>query len=105
MPAIELSMEPFYLSREHYLEVGKAVAEKVKRGRLYETEIQIRRLDGREIWILLSGKGVVLEGRVRGTVWVIIDITRRKQLEQELEAALEAAQQARAFAATAPGDD
>ena len=99
------SMEPFYLSREHYLAVGKAVAEKVKRGRLYETETQIRRLDGREIWILLSGKGVVLEGRVRGTVWVIIDITRRKQLEQELEAALEAAQQARAFAATAPADD
>jgi PAS domain S-box-containing protein len=98
------SMEPFYLSREQYLEVGKAVMERVKRGRVYETEIPIRRLDGREIWIALSGKGVVLEGRVRGTVWVIVDITQRKQLEYELSSALASAQQARAFAATAPGD-
>jgi PAS domain S-box-containing protein len=99
------SMEPFYLSREHYLEVGRAVADRVKRGKVYETEIQIRRLDGAVIWISLSGKGVVLEGRVRGTVWVIIDITPRKQLEEELNAALVAAQKARAFAATSPGDD
>jgi PAS domain S-box-containing protein len=98
------SMEPFYLSREQYLEVGKAVTERVKRGRVYETEIPIRRLDGREIWIALSGKGVVLEGRVRGTVWVIVDITQRKQLEEELNAALAAAHTARAFAATSPGD-
>jgi hypothetical protein len=47
----------------------------------------------------------VLEGRVRGTVWVIIDITVRKQLEEELNAALVAAQKVRAFAATSPGDD
>jgi PAS domain S-box-containing protein len=99
------SMEPFYLSREHYLEIGRGVADCVKRGKVYETEIQIRRLDGAVIWISLSGKGVVLEGRVRGTVWVIIDITPRKQLEEELNAALVAAQKARAFAATSPGDD
>jgi PAS domain S-box-containing protein len=99
------SMEPFYLSREQYLETGRAVAERVKRGRVYETEIQIRRLDGREIWIGLSGKGVVLEGKVRGTIWVIVDITQRKQLEEDLDAALAAAQKARAFAATSPGDD
>jgi len=96
------SMEPFYLTREHYLEVGKAVAERVKRGRVYETEMQIRRLDGREIWIALSGKGVVLEARVRGTVWVIVDISQRKHLEEELDLALIAAQKARAFASTEP---
>lgn len=99
------SMEPFYLSREQYLEIGRAVTERVKRGRVYETEIQIRRLDGRDIWISLSGKGVVLEGKVRGTVWVIVDITRRKELEEELNAAMAAAQKARAFAATSPGAD
>ena len=100
------SMEPFYLSREQYLDVGKAVADRVKRGRVYETDMKIRRLDGREIWISLSGKGVVLEGRVRGTVWVIVDITQRKLLEEELEQALAAAQRAREFASTSPeGDD
>ena len=99
------SMEPFYLSREQYLEVGSAVADRVKRGRVYETEMQIRRLDGREVWISLSGKGVSLEGRLRGTVWVIVDITQRKHLEEELEAALMAAQKARDFAATSPDRD
>ena len=82
------SMERFYLSREQYLEVGHAVTEHVGRGAVYETEIQIRQWDGTLIWISLSGKGVVLEGRVRGTVWVIMDITTRKQLEEELRAAL-----------------
>ena len=82
------SMERFYLSREQYLEVGHAVAEQVRRGAAYETEIQIRQWDGTLIWISLSGKGVVLEGRVRGTVSVVMDITRRKQLEEELRAAL-----------------
>ena len=98
------SMEPFYLSREQYLEVGRAVTDRVRRGKVYETEIQIRQLDGTLIWISLSGKGVVLDRKVRGTVWVIIDITLRKQLEEELESALAAAHQARAFAATSPPD-
>jgi PAS domain S-box-containing protein len=82
------SMERFYLSREQYLEVGSAVAAHVRRGQVYEAEIQIRQWDGTLIWISLSGKGVELEGRVRGTVWVIMEITRRKQLEEELRAAL-----------------
>lgn len=95
------SMERFYLSRQHYLEVGRRVADHVKRGKVYETEMQIRQWDGTLIWISLSGKGVVLERRVRGTVWVIMDITRRKQLEEELEAAL-AAHGDRAFVPTTP---
>ena len=82
------SMERFYLSREHYLEVGHAVAAAVKQGRIYETEMQIRRWDGSLIWISLSGKGVTLERNVHGTVWVVMDITRRKQLEEDLKAAL-----------------
>ena len=82
------SMERFYLSREQYLDVGHAVAAAVKQGRIYETEMQIRRWDGALIWISLSGKGVVLESNVHGTVWVVMDITRRKQLEGDLKAAL-----------------
>ena len=98
------SMERFYLSREQYLEVGHAVAEHVRRGAVYETEIQIRQWDGTLIWISLSGKGVTLDGQVRGTVWVIMDITRRKQLEDELRAAL-ASQQALAATGPLPAGD
>lgn len=50
-------------------------------------------------WISLSDKGVVVDGRLRGSVWVIRDITRRKQLEEQLRSSL-AAHEAGAGAST-----
>ena len=79
-----MSMEPCYISREQYLRVGAEVAASVARGEVYETELQMRRNDGILIWVSLSGKAV---GRdlSQGTVWVIMDITQRKQLEEQLQ--------------------
>lgn len=79
------SMEPFYLSREQYLEVGAEVARAVARGEVYQRELQVQQFDGRRIWILLSGKAVSREDLQQGTVWAIMDITQRKQLEEQLQ--------------------
>ncbi|MES2635010.1 MAG: 7TM diverse intracellular signaling domain-containing protein [Pseudomonadota bacterium] len=79
------SMEPFYLSREQYLRVGGEVAHSVSRGEAYETELQMRRVDGTLIWVSLSGKAVSRENLSQGTVWVIMDITQRKELEAQLQ--------------------
>ncbi len=78
------SMEPFYQSREEYLRVGGEVAACIARGEVYQTEIQMRRLDGSLIWISLSGKAVVTRDLAQGTVWVMMNITQRKALEAEL---------------------
>jgi len=78
------SMEPFYLSREQYLEVGGEVAQAVARGQVYERELPVQRWDGTRIWIQLSGKAVNRRDLSQGTVWVIMDITARKQLEEQL---------------------
>ncbi|MES2382904.1 MAG: 7TM diverse intracellular signaling domain-containing protein [Pseudomonadota bacterium] len=78
------SMEPFYLSREEYLRVGGEVATCIREGRAYQTEIQVRQYDGTRIWISLSGKAVSPRDMTQGTVWVMTDITRRKELEAEL---------------------
>ncbi len=78
------SMEPFYLSREEYLRVGGEVAASVKRGEVYEAELQMRRVDGTPIWVSLSGKAVSRRDLSQGTVWVIMNITERKRLEQQL---------------------
>lgn len=78
------SMEPFYLSREQYLEVGGDSARAVARGETFERELQVQRFDGTRIWIHLSGKAVNGRDLSGGTVWVIMDISRRKQLEQQL---------------------
>jgi PAS domain S-box-containing protein len=79
------SMEPFYLSREQYLRIGGEVAECVRQGRVYETELQMRRADGTPIWVSLSGKAVSRRDLSQGTVWVIMNITQRKQLEVQLQ--------------------
>ncbi len=75
------SMEPLYLSREQYLQVGDEVRRAIAHGEAYECELQIRRLDGQPVWIRLSGKAVE-GGPGRGTVWVLLDISERKRLEQ-----------------------
>lgn len=79
------SMERFYLSREQYLEVGAEVARAVARGDVYQRELEVQQYDGRRIWILLSGKAVSREDLQQGTVWAIMDITPRKQLEAQLQ--------------------
>lgn len=79
------SMEPFYLSREQYVRVGGAVAECAARGEVYHEELPVQQFDGTRIWILLSGKAVSGSNLAQGTVWVIMDITRRKELEEQLQ--------------------
>jgi PAS domain S-box-containing protein len=79
------TMERFYLSREQYLEVGGEVAAAVARGEAYERELQVQQYDGTRIWISLSGKAVSRLDLGQGTVWVIMNITRRKELEEQLQ--------------------
>jgi PAS domain S-box-containing protein len=78
------SMEPFYLSREEYIRVGGEVAACAARGENYEAEIQVQQFDGTRIWVSLSGKSVSECDLSQGTVWVIINISRRKELEAQL---------------------
>jgi PAS domain S-box-containing protein len=78
------SLEPFYLSREHYLKTGGEVAAAISKGEVFQTELQLQRLDHTAIWVALSGKAVSNTDLSQGTVWGIMDISRRKQLEQEL---------------------
>ena len=80
-----LSMEPFYLSREQYLQVGGGVAAAVAKGQVYESEVQMRRADGVPIWVSLSGKAVNQDDLSKGTVWVLMDITERKELQAQLQ--------------------
>jgi PAS domain S-box-containing protein len=79
------TMEPYYLSREQYLRTGGEVAATVSRGEIYETELQMRRADGTLIWVSLSGKAVSRRDLSMGTVWVIMNITQRKELEEQLQ--------------------
>ncbi len=51
-------------------------------------EVKIKKKDGAEIWVLISGAPFYDEyGRVAGSIGVHYDITDRKELEQQLEIA------------------
>jgi PAS domain S-box-containing protein len=82
---VNTSMEPFYLSREQYLCAGAEFAASTARGEVYETELQMRHADGTPIWVSMSGKAVSRQDRSQGTVWVIMNVTQRKQLEEQLQ--------------------
>ncbi len=79
-----VTIESIYESREQYLHVGGLVAESIRHGQIFETELRMRRLDGSTIWASLSGKAVNRFDLSQGTVWVVMDISRRKELESAL---------------------
>ena len=80
-----VSMETLYESREQYLRVGTEVAECIRKGEGFQTELRMRRLDGSLLWASLSGKAVSKLELSQGTVWVVTDISRRKELEEALQ--------------------
>jgi PAS domain-containing protein len=61
------------------------VAASIRRGDVFREELQMRRVDGRVLWVSMSGKAVSAHDLSQGTVWVIMDITARKELESELQ--------------------
>jgi len=58
-------------------------------------EVQLKTVDGREIWTLLSGAEVEFDGR-SGLVVAFHDITARRAMQEELRRAKEAAESANA---------
>ena len=82
------SLEPFYLSREAYLEMGAYVNEAIARGESFECERQMRRSDGSLFWAAISGRAVNRHDVSRGTVWSVADITHRRVAEDDIRASL-----------------
>ncbi|MBY0572311.1 MAG: response regulator [Undibacterium sp.] len=78
------SIERFYVSRESYIENGAAVEQAVLRGEAFETELEMRRSDGSLFWVQFSGRAVNKRDLSYGTVWVVMDISSRRQLEDDL---------------------
>ena len=79
-----VTIESIYESRQQYLQVGGQVVESIRNGQAFATELRMRRLDGTPIWASLSGKAVNQFDLSQGTVWVVMDISRRKELESAL---------------------
>jgi PAS domain S-box-containing protein len=78
-----------YPSDEAYEKLGKDAYQALAQGAVYETEQELIRKDGVHIQVRYVGKALEPQDMSKGTIWVLEDITERKQAESQREAALE----------------
>jgi len=82
---VRLNEEHQYGSREDFLRVKAMVSKGSMTGQGFAAEVQMRRRDDSLFWVSLFGKLVRSDDPGKGTVWSLLDITRRKELEFALQ--------------------
>ncbi len=73
-----------FSSPEEYLRVAKDIAECNREGRIYQSDLEMRKFDGSLFWATVSGKPVSVIDQTQGSVWAVMDISPRKALEAAL---------------------
>jgi PAS domain S-box-containing protein len=76
-----------YASDEDFERVGAEAYQRIAQSGRYSAEVPMKRKDGSLIWIQIDGTAVSQAG-TPGTVWTYVDVTQRKQAEQEMRVAL-----------------
>lgn len=84
---IGFTMGGLHLSEKHFQEFKQANHSVLLRGEQSHIEYQLKRRDDSAVWCSLSGKAVdpsTPPDLTKGVIWVVEDITLRKQMEDEL---------------------
>ncbi len=76
-----------------YGRIGRDGYRRMKRGLVYEAEEILRHRDGSELWAELRAKAINPGDLSAGTIWIAMDITRRKQAEIALNDARQTLEQ------------
>ncbi len=76
-----------------YGRIGRDGYRRMKRGLVYEAEEILRHRDGSELWAELRAKAINPDDLSAGTIWIAMDITRRKQAEIALNDARQTLEQ------------
>ena len=83
-----------FSSDQEYTAVGAAYRAVFNTGRTFRGEQIYRHKSGRDVVVKLVGSAIDQGDLSKGTIWLMEDITERKQMESELLAAKEAAEAA-----------
>ncbi|HVI50449.1 MAG TPA: PAS domain S-box protein [Candidatus Sulfotelmatobacter sp.] len=73
-----------YRNQEEFEDIGLRAYPLIASGQTFRDEVQMRRIDGSEVWISLEGHLVDSDRLELGIVWAVTDITVRKTLDMEL---------------------
>lgn len=81
----------FHAEDKSWQRVTRDGAAAFARGEVYVGEMPLRRKDGTAIWVHLSGSALHLEhaGQAAGAIWTVVDITARRQAEDDIRRALD----------------
>lgn len=79
---IGCSTRQFYRNEEDYLSIGKAYAN-IKDEAVIRNELEFVCKNGKHLWIDM--RGAILHRGTDESIWVFVDVTQRKNAEQEIE--------------------
>ncbi len=81
---VGISMQELHLNENTFKEFGEKYYYKLVHGEQFQVEYEMRRKDGTRIWCILSGKAFDTSDLSRGVIWVVDDISSRKETEKKL---------------------
>lgn len=76
-----------YANDEDFERVGEAAYRQIDLAGRFSAEVRMKRKDGSLFWAQIDGTPVT-QGGTQGTVWTYVDVTQRKEAEQEMQIAL-----------------
>lgn len=80
-------MRLFHLSEEDFIFFGERYYSMLAQGEQTHIEYQLRRKDGSPIWCNISGKAVNPSNLDMGAIWIVDDLSLRKETEEKLRGA------------------
>jgi len=75
----------FYPDRESFEQLGREAYPLLAQGKTYSVERPMKKKGGELIWCSLTGQAVNADQLEEGAIWLLDDITERKQTEEELK--------------------
>ncbi len=82
-----LDTSAFYIHPGDYERVGRESIEHIAQGLSYMTEVEQKRSDGAHFWCLLQGRAIDPTDLSTGVIWMVMDVTERKRLEEQFRQA------------------
>lgn len=71
--------------QQHFQDFGNRYFDRLAQGEVRDVEYSLRRKDGSTIWCEIYGKAVNVDDMTQGVVWLVQDITDKRQAKEALE--------------------
>lgn len=91
--ALGVRTEDWYVDKGDYERVGREGYAQLAAGDSYETEVRMRRKNGEVFWARITGRAVDPSDVAKGTIWVVSDVSERRQSDAALRKLSQAVEQ------------